>query len=74
MKLFSSYKFKFILAVVALIFVVVLVIAFASIQLIEMNAMEVFHERSQIAMEQAVQFMDVEKIKELSVTLDDQDP
>lgn len=74
MKLFSSYKFKFILAVVALIFVVVLVIAFASIQLIEMNAMEVFHERSQIAMEQAAQFMDVEKIKELSVTLDDQDP
>ena len=74
MKLFSSYKFKFILAVVALIFVVVLVIAFASIQLIEMNAIEVFHERSQIAMEQAAQFMDVEKIKELSVTLDDQDP
>lgn len=74
MKLFSSYKSKLILAVVALIFVVVIVIAFASIQLIEMNAMEVFHERSQIAMKQAAQFMDVEKIKELAVTLDDQDP
>lgn len=74
MKLFSSYKFKLILAVVALIFVVVIVIAFASIQLIEMNAMEVFHERSQIAMKQAAQFMDVEKIKELAVTLDDEDP
>lgn len=74
MKLFSSYKSKLILAVVALIFVVVIVIAFASIQLIEMNAMEVFHERSQIAMKQAAQFMDVEKIKELAVTLDDEDP
>ena len=74
MKLFSSYKSKLILAVVALIFVVVIVIAFASIQLIEMNAMEVFHERSQIAIKQAAQFMDVEKIKELAVTLDDQDP
>lgn len=74
MKLFSSYKSKLILAVVALIFVVVIVIAFASIQLIEMNAMEVFHERSQIAIKQAAQFMDVEKIKELAVTLDDEDP
>lgn len=74
MNLFSSYKFKLILAVVALIFVVVIVIAFASIQMIEMNAMEVFHERSQIAMEQAAQFMDVEKIKELAKTLDDEDP
>ena len=74
MNLFSSYKFKLILAVVALIFVVVIVIAFASIQMIEMNAMQVFHERSQIAMEQAAQFMDVEKIKELAKTLDDEDP
>lgn len=69
MNLFSSYKFKLILAVVALIFVVVIVIAFASIQMIEMNAMQVFHERSQIAMEQAAQFMDVEKIKELAKPL-----
>ena len=74
MNLFSSYKFKLILAVVALIFVVVIVIAFASIQMIEMNAMQVFHERSQIAMEQSAQFMDVEKIKELAKTLDDEDP
>lgn len=74
MKLFSSYKFKFVIAVIALIFVVALVIAFAAIRMIEKNAMDVFHERSHLAMEQASQYMDVEKIVQLGKTLDDQDP
>ncbi len=74
MNLFSSYKLKLILAVIALIFVVVIVIAFASIRLIEMNAMDVFHERSHVAMNQASQFMDVEKILELAKTKDHTDP
>ncbi|MBQ8385011.1 MAG: HAMP domain-containing protein [Spirochaetaceae bacterium] len=74
MKFFSSYKFKFTLAVVALIFIVALVIAFVAIKMIEKNAMDVFHERSHIAMQSAAQYMDVEKIAKLAVTLDDQDP
>lgn len=74
MKFFASYRFKFILAVVALIFTVVLVLAFMAIRMIEDNAMEVFHERSHIAMNQASQYMDVEKIAQLAVTLDENDP
>ena len=74
MKLFSSYKFKLVIAVVALIFVVAIVIAFAAIRMIEKNAMDVFHERSHVAMSQASQFMDVEKILELSRTKDHLDP
>ena len=74
MKFFSSYKFKFALAVVALIFIVALVIAFVAIKMIEKNAIAVFHERSHIAMKSAAQHMDVEKIAKLAVTLDDQDP
>ena len=74
MKFFSSYKFKFVIAVVALIFIVAMIIAFSAIRMIENNAMDVFHERSHIAMEQASQYMDVEKIVELSRTLDENDP
>ena len=74
MKFLASYKFKFILAVVALILTVVLAIAFMAIRMIESNAMDVFHERSHIAMNQASQHMDVEKIAELAVSLDENDP
>lgn len=74
MKFLSSYKFKFTLAVVGLIFAVALVITLVSIRMIEQNAMDVFHERSHIAMSQASEYMDVERIAELSVTLDENDP
>ena len=73
MKFLSSYKFKFITSVVAFIVVLTFLITFLAINLIEKNAMEVFYGIADTVIEDAMQYIDVDKVSALALSQDTQD-
>lgn len=73
MKIFSTYKFKFVAVVIAFVAVLTFMITFMAIRLMERNAMDVFRGIASTSIEDAMRYVDVEKVMRLSASLDDED-
>ncbi len=73
MKIFSSYRFKFLFFVVLFILILTAVISLVAVKLIEKNTADVYYGVVKAAIRDVQTFVDTEKIAELAVSLDSED-
>ena len=73
MKIFSSYRFRFLFCVSLLILILSSVITFVAVRLIEKNTADAYYGVVKSAIRDVQTFIDVDKIEDLAVSLDSED-